>query len=806
MTGNNKIRVIYDPYQQEIRCEYMSAAGNIWEAPQAGGKLAAMFPNGKRQGSLQNCVHDIVCGIEKDFCTTGQGVDLFFCGTEEDWVDLKKVVEQEESSKITCVGSAGQLECAKDVLPKIKEIFQNLSNDFEGLTENDEVKKPIDQFLTTIKPDVVLYVSGTYSTGKSTFINALIGEELLPSAIDPTTAHIFKIEALPEGDWTDIKVRFKYREQETGLSFNQDGYSLENLNQLPDQKLKAELDERLAKVEHGPGYVHEALSVLNGFDNTLAEKGIEETPVSSISSEIEVSTPFYNSTLPLKDFHFLIYDTPGTNAANHRDHLAVMQESLKEQTNGLPILLVTPTQIDATEVEKLRNEIHELGGALDESNILVVVTQADKETFASLKRSHQNQKAAAFENAENRICYTSAAMGFYSKKGNYPTMGVETEEEQEETLEKLDSNSTSYKNGRTRLYMIDSLPDDQMEIICEEGNLANENGSESEKLLHNSGLWAIEREIERFARRFAAYNKCWQAQVYLSQAIETTKRIHNENKKYFEESLDKAQTKFNTQQQELVANIGAKSEDWLKCSQEQYELEQERKFHSALTSFNKKRLSETVKEEWKQKKKQEGSTKKALALFEEWANQYLSNLIYDTKKNLEKLANDFWKDKIYKYKQQCIQLVKGSSALTSDEKAFLEKYILNARNIEYYLASFSLKRKVYEHTVLFIKLTRFNSKLCTDEMNGYFYDKLTEFNEPYLQSVKNDINHWTRRFINGLKQKLVEFNPDLANLNQKIHDYSDQIEKMRIAQERLKIAKDELNSCFTLSLNSVGGI
>ena len=278
MTGNNKIRVIYDPYQQEIRCEYMSAAGNTWEAPQAGGKLAAMFPKGKRQGSLQNCVHDIVCGIEKDFCTTGQGVDLFFCGTEEDWVDLKKVVEREESSKITCVGSAGQLECAKDVLPKIKEIFQHLSNNFEGLTENDEVKKPIDQFLTTIKPDVVLYVSGTYSAGKSTFINALIGEELLPSAIDPTTAHIFKIEALPEGDWTDIKVHFKYREQETGLSFNQDGYALENLNQLPDQELKAELDKRLAEVERGPRYVHEALSVLNGFDNTLAEQGTEEAP------------------------------------------------------------------------------------------------------------------------------------------------------------------------------------------------------------------------------------------------------------------------------------------------------------------------------------------------------------------------------------------------------------------------------------------------------------------------------------------------------------------------------------------------
>lgn len=353
MTGNNKIRVIYDPYQQEIRCEYMSAAGNTWEAPQAGGKLAVMFSNGERQGSLQNCAHDIVEGIKHDFCTTGQGVDLFFCGTEEDWVDLKKVVEQEESSKITCVGSAGQLECAKDVLPKIKDIFQNLSNDFEGLTENDEVKKPIDQFLTTIKPDVVLYVSGTYSTGKSTFINALIGEELLPSAIDPTTAHIFRIESLPEGNWVNTKIHFQYLNKDVVITFGKDGYVLEDPNLLPDLELKNCLDQILEGVTPGPVYIKTVLELLNNFNSLKAPESKEQETKKWISPQIEVSTPFYNSTLPLNDFRFLIYDTPGTNAANHRDHLAVMQESLKEQTNGLPILLVTPNQTDATDIVKI---------------------------------------------------------------------------------------------------------------------------------------------------------------------------------------------------------------------------------------------------------------------------------------------------------------------------------------------------------------------------------------------------------------------------------------------------------------------
>lgn len=793
MTGNNKIRVIYDPYQQEIRCEYMSAAGNTWEAPQAGGKLAAMFPNGKRQGSLQNCVHDIVCGIEKDFCTTGQGVDLFFCGTEEDWVDLKKVVEQEESSKITCVGSAGQLECAKDVLPKIKDIFQNLSNDFEGLTENDEVKKPIDQFLTTVKPDVVLYVSGTYSTGKSTFINALIGEELLPSAIDPTTAHIFKIEALPEGDWTDIKVRFKYREQETGLSFNQDGYALENLNQLPDQELKTELDKRLAEVERGPRYVHEALSVLNGFDNTLAERGTEEASPSSISAEIEVSTPFYKSTLPLKDYHFLIYDTPGTNAANHRDHLAVMQESLKEQTNGLPILLVTPTQTDATEVEKLRNEIHELGGALDESNILVVVTQADKETFASLKRSHQNQKAAAFENAGNRICYTSAVMGFYSKKGSYPTMGVETEEEQEENLEKLDSNSTSYKNGRTRLYMIDSLPDNQMEIICEEGNLANETGLESEKLLHNSGLWAIEQEIERFARRFAGYNKCWQAKRYLSEAIDATKVAAEKEHTIQTEIKERDIKQFDEQKEKLVKRVNEESADWEKSAFNRYREEQRK----IITCFSpdESELIPIIKNKWKSEKESKGK-KDAVKFLIDWANEYVNGHTNQGKDAIAEYTIGFWRDNVEKLKETCLSIVRDSTGLPKEDRDIIEKYILEIQEPEFWPKQSVLSKEDFQQRFLFIPYIGMEAKEIAEKIRKRTIGTLRYYGYSYLDNLNKDIENWIASFLDGMAKNMDTLSPTLKKLNNRIRECTKRIESLEQAQERLIGAKRDLEGYF----------
>ncbi len=157
--------------------------------PSAGGKLAAIFQQGTLKGTLQNNAHSIGQGIVEDYCTYGQGVGQLFRGVTKDRDDLKAVVQAENTdSQIICKGMTAQLPNAGEVLPRIEKIFQKLSDEFEELTEN-EVKKPIEQYLETIKPDVVLYVSDVYSAGKSTFINALIGEELLPSSVDPTTAY-----------------------------------------------------------------------------------------------------------------------------------------------------------------------------------------------------------------------------------------------------------------------------------------------------------------------------------------------------------------------------------------------------------------------------------------------------------------------------------------------------------------------------------------------------------------------------------------------------------------------------------------
>ena len=796
MEGNNRIRVTYDPYRKLIQCEYQREGGNTWEFPSAGGKLAAVFQQGTLKGSLQNSAHSIVRGITDDYCMHGQGVDLLFRGTEEDWEYLQMVVKETADTKIVCRGKAGQLSSAGEVLPKIKNIFQKLSENVDDST-GSEVKKPICQYLDAVEPDVVLYVTGTYSAGKSTFINALIGEELLPSAVDPTTAHIFKIVVKGKGDWVDTEVCFQYLGKKVALKFRSDGYVLEDLNQWPDLELKHCLDQDLRDTTPGPAYICKVLSVLNNFNklkNPNPEDGQKAPHTAYISTQIEVHTPFYHSSLPLEKFHFLIFDTPGTNAKNHKDHLATMKESLERQTNGLPIFLVPSTQMDSNDAGDLRRDIHEIGDALDESNILIVVTQADTQEIEDLeKQADGSGKRAASDCAENRICYTSSIVGLGAKKGEDSQWGNKS------TQKKFNKAREDYTDGSIRLYQIDSLPPDQKSVIVQAGDLANSSGNEQEKLFHNSGLWAVEREIEWFAEKFADYNKCWQAHGYLSDAIEMLKKLQEEKHEEQNKLKKDSEEKFQAEKGSLLAAIDTESNEWKSKNFEKCKNEQKKIVDSYTPQ--EEALAKEVETQWKQEKADHkgGLGKNALEPFRSWAKGEMYKRTTAIKERVEEFANKFWIQKIDEYKGSCIKIVKGSATLTEDEKTIIESYIIKIRPPKFEPVYFSLNRDVAgEKSFFIVSWAYVNPKRCASEMRGAILSTLTAFTENYSDSLVEDIAAWVNRFEEGLKQELAALNPMLAELNLEIQAYTDQIEKLERTHERLEEAQKELNSYFTL--------
>lgn len=73
---------------------------------------------------------------------------------------------------------------------------------------------------------VPICVLGNYSAGKSTFINALIGSEILPNGIEPITAKIYKIARSKYKDRASVKCQ--YQDQDVTILFTDVETKFEN--------------------------------------------------------------------------------------------------------------------------------------------------------------------------------------------------------------------------------------------------------------------------------------------------------------------------------------------------------------------------------------------------------------------------------------------------------------------------------------------------------------------------------------------------------------------------------------------------
>ena len=82
-----------------------------------------------------------------------------------------------------------------------------------------------------------------YSTGKSAFINSLIGEEVLPSAVNPTTARNYKIvESERNGS-----IKFYIGSEKITIYYEEDKYKIEgNI----DTELRDQIHDALENIDN----------------------------------------------------------------------------------------------------------------------------------------------------------------------------------------------------------------------------------------------------------------------------------------------------------------------------------------------------------------------------------------------------------------------------------------------------------------------------------------------------------------------------------------------------------------------------
>lgn len=136
-----------------------------------------------------------------------------------------------------------KIQIAKDYLLRTQQLFDEL-----GSNQLKTSHAKFAELLDALNSDAVrLVVLGEFSRGKSSLINALLGIELLPTALQATTAINTFVRALPEGR-TDRFIRIHY----------QDGRTAQEVAWTDDEALErwgTELDESHADIRKTLDYI-----------------------------------------------------------------------------------------------------------------------------------------------------------------------------------------------------------------------------------------------------------------------------------------------------------------------------------------------------------------------------------------------------------------------------------------------------------------------------------------------------------------------------------------------------------------------
>lgn len=788
MSDKNIVKIKCNPYTQVI--EYFRWDSEIEEwCPLISFESPFSKPEFTKV-ALQHKAYEIIQYMNELYNPGNVGLDVFFDGTKEDMDDLSAITQQYfSSSNIHILPGEMHLLSATVVKKQIEDIFGYMKKMFSEYPDN-EVTDAISRFSETVRPTIPICVMGLYSAGKSAFINSLIGIELLPSASDPTTAKTYKIVS-----GTKYEIKFAYTDdkdkkvKEVILSFNDKKYQI---NQSAELSIVEALEE-IKKYETIEERMYCALSTINNFDMDYNRNLPDNEKLWRVSDLIEVTLPITASVLPFNEFDFIIYDTPGSNSASNTDHTEVLKKAMEGQTNGLPIFVTTPDNMDGKDNTELIETIEKLGGALDKSNLMIVVNKADEkdcETLEKKKENFPNLKVSSLNPAGTY--FVSAIIGLGSKKLIF---GNTTENKKGDIVPNW-IDKTYSKIFRSNLPYYDETDDDEEFVRLYSYNIiplhqfdqyAALSVSDENLAYRNSGLHAIETAIKDFALKYALYNKCRMASSYLSSALDKLEDMLT--------ALTAEQTALSKQ---LKTNMTEKEKDVLnkleiECTTRKSKYMSE--FSNELSGIVKSNVNllngsiiSKIAKLWDATKWEKGRKESVTSKVNELLKQEISSLWDGAKAR----AIGFWKMKQEEFKKALISIIVESPNFTSEQKDLIKNAIMQIDGTPNYTLSFEIHSEDVVGGFLFIK------KLKTDDAKKKFMDGFDKGCISVSSALTDQSTKAFDTMISKVKsqfQYLVStYNPKLLTLREQLKECNNKLNYMSQQQTQIQRHLSEVNS------------
>ena len=839
------VKIKSNPYERKIEfLSYKEQTGE-WEEIQESNPDSKLREDESDKSFLPFKIKEIVDIILDEYFTGSDKVSLVFEGTKEEYEELKKICELPEiADKAVLSKTKTILENAKLILGDTKEIFKMVQPIIMKIVRDDEkVKMDLNKVADALDDIIPICVFGNYSAGKSTFINSLIGHEILPSGGDPVTAKIYKISMSASDELA--KIRFKHWDNEVELLYEEKIFRVRK-GSFEDEML-AELSRIMEENAKDDMFtlVNTALEFINGYE----KKDMDSIEISDV---IEVEVPFTKEgVLGRSRNKFVIFDTPGSNSNSNTDHSKVLADALQGFSNGIPVWISQYESVDSNDNAKLCDDVLNIK-ALDKRFTMIVFNKADTSDLPVGGFSEKQVKNILEYNSVEKmyaggIYFVSAIMGLGAKNGGELTDKHYRRiyRSQQEMFSEPDDMDYA------TLYTYNIMPEQIKNEVVEYSKVCARD--ETDLIYANSGLYCIEQEMEDFASKYSAYNKCQMVYIFLDEVIHKANDAIREKTEFLTRTRETRTKELEAEKQQLIETLSGttktKESEFCKESkvfiktyvdssldysynpEELAELdvqitkhnEEENKFVTQINDYTESvnglfehlksntqsLLKGNLKESFKamkhdlikdykemQENKNEMDTSRSeidKATSDEIigivVGRYKKSII-DAQEKASAVTKKHWMDNAEALKNTLVAIITGSDALSSKQREELTEIIINHQGLDVddEANKIFVKAKYLKGQFFGFRLST-SERLDTKRLANNFNDMITKS----IKAMSADLNDncyeafkiWQTHLCSVIEENITELNPQLKQIAELIKEETDKINELADNQQTI---------------------
>ncbi|MGL5592657.1 MAG: dynamin family protein [Cetobacterium sp.] len=401
---------------------------------------------------LQSWIHKFLEALFLELNT--DSLDIKFEGREIDCRDIQEILEKYPATNLKYD--------RKYQDEKLKTNFLKSIEDFKEIIHEHKLNIDISKYSTFFTSEVKVAVMAPMSSGKSTFLNALIGHEILPSEHAACTARIFEI--------------------------------INNKNLQ-----KGEFECRVL-VNSEPLFDWSKVT-----QTSLKELNESELPENA-KIEIAGNIPFLSN----ENYNIRLIDTPGPNNNNNSNHRAESLDFIKNENDCLVIYVLDSTNLTTNDsgvyIEEISNFLNKNEGNKNLSEkIIFILNKFDNLSVAKGEDKKIFQEANIFlrdKGIKNpKIFPISSFLVKSLRKGIKNMNEVEMDDETYEEWQIYQGIEAKFKNIRSQMNTLNFVP------FSESIKASWSTEEENKKLENLSGITAIEYYIHRHINRYYLVRK-----------------------------------------------------------------------------------------------------------------------------------------------------------------------------------------------------------------------------------------------------------------------------------------------------------